>query len=85
MSEVVTVVRKRNIGSLTRHWRHIRHPPGHRSSLRHLRQTTQPFGAEARHGGSNDNFVFIRSYRANPENEQFHVDLRTEALMRGMG
>ena len=73
------MINKRNIGSvMTRYWRRDRGKPPIYRRPRHVRSTSSG-------GDSNNEVVFFRSYRAGSENNPVIVDLRTEALMRGMG
>ena len=76
------VINKRNIGSVSRHWRpKVKGFTKSQSRMRSFRDTTRT--------RSNNDVIFFRSYRdglGGPgEVNQVYVDLRTEALMRGMG
>ena len=69
-------VSKRNIGSLPRLWRK-RVLPGYRS----LRSSSSRSSPDPNNQNNN---IFFRTYR-DDEDSNVYVDLRTEALMRGLG
>ena len=71
-------ISKRNIGSVPRLWRK-RVLPG----LRSLRSSSSRSESPPDSSNQNNN-IFFRTYR-DDEDSNVYVDLRTEALMRGLG
>ena len=74
---MITNISKRNIASLPRLWR--RKVP---HSFRSLRSSSSS-GDSRTQNNLGDN-IFFRTYR-DDEDSNVYVDLRTEALMRGLG
>ena len=80
------VLSKRNIGSVSRHWRPKTRGFQSQRRMRSFRDTSR--SSRTRSSSSNNDVIFFRSYRDGPgsgEINPVYVDLRTEALMRGMG